>query len=287
MAPEVIQESSYDGKADIWSLGITIIEMAEMEPPYSNIHPMRAIFMIPSRPPPKLQHPDQWSPEFNEFVSKCLTKNPDERPDADELMQHEYVKEAVDRLNSDGEGSRGHSTVIRDLVERHIAMIDAVRKEEAQGRSARSTRDSSSSGTRGNTARYVPPATATGTTKFVQAGAGDTMQQTLGATGTMIHNGSGNNTSIFTPSSDATISNSDAQTPSFMRYFQSSTVRYQDTKKKKEDEWVIPSNSTEMIELTQRLQHLDRQFSQDVLELRKAYEKRRSALVAAAGGHQE
>eukprot|EP01113_Clastostelium_recurvatum_P010860 TRINITY_DN1545_c0_g1_i2.p1 TRINITY_DN1545_c0_g1~~TRINITY_DN1545_c0_g1_i2.p1 ORF type:complete len:359 (+),score=78.29 TRINITY_DN1545_c0_g1_i2:74-1150(+) len=94
MAPEVIQEVGYDSKADIWSFGITCIEMAESKPPYSNIHPMRAIFMIPSRPPPKMTDPDKWSKEFNDFVSKCLTKNPEARPTALELLQHPFIKRA-------------------------------------------------------------------------------------------------------------------------------------------------------------------------------------------------
>ena len=64
MAPEVIQETPYDGRADIWSLGITLIEMAEKDPPYSNIHPMRAIFMIPTKPPPVFQSPSEWSDDM-------------------------------------------------------------------------------------------------------------------------------------------------------------------------------------------------------------------------------
>jgi serine/threonine protein kinase len=74
MAPEVIQETSYDGKADVWSLGITAIEMAEGTPPHFNVHPMRAIFLIPSKPPPKLNDPAKWSNEFNDFIKCCLLK---------------------------------------------------------------------------------------------------------------------------------------------------------------------------------------------------------------------
>lgn len=91
-APEVIQEIGYDVKADLWSLGITAIEMAEGKPPYSNIHPMRAIFMIPSRPPPKLSEPDNWGKDFNEFIGRCLTKNPENRPTASELLQVSIFK---------------------------------------------------------------------------------------------------------------------------------------------------------------------------------------------------
>jgi serine/threonine protein kinase len=90
MAPEVIQEE-YDKEADIWSLGITAIEMAEGKPPYYNIHPMRAIFMIPTRPPPKLSNPDAWSDEFISFVAACLQKKPQDRPTALKLLKHPFI----------------------------------------------------------------------------------------------------------------------------------------------------------------------------------------------------
>ena len=91
MAPEVLTESLYDVKADIWSIGITAIEMAVGRPPYSNIHPMRAIFMIPVKPSPTLPNPSEFSPEFNDFVAKCLTKYPGNRPSAAELLKHPFI----------------------------------------------------------------------------------------------------------------------------------------------------------------------------------------------------
>ncbi|XP_042896675.1 serine/threonine-protein kinase 3 [Parasteatoda tepidariorum] len=94
MAPEVIQEIGYDCVADIWSLGITALEMAEGKPPYGDIHPMRAIFMIPGKPPPSFRDLDRWSSEFIDFVSRCLVKNPEERATAEELLQHGYIKNA-------------------------------------------------------------------------------------------------------------------------------------------------------------------------------------------------
>ncbi|XP_041362169.1 serine/threonine-protein kinase 3-like isoform X2 [Gigantopelta aegis] len=94
MAPEVIQEIGYDCVADIWSLGITALEMAEGKPPYGDIHPMRAIFMIPTKPPPSFRNPDKWSPKFIDFVSKCLVKNPENRVTAAELLEHEFIKQS-------------------------------------------------------------------------------------------------------------------------------------------------------------------------------------------------
>ncbi|XP_010002234.1 PREDICTED: serine/threonine-protein kinase 10-A-like [Chaetura pelagica] len=102
MAPEVVQcetskENPYDYKADIWSLGITLIEMAEMEPPHHELNPLRVLLKITKSQPPTLRHPKRWSEDFKDFLRKSLEKSPEARWSASQLLQHPFVAGVSDK----------------------------------------------------------------------------------------------------------------------------------------------------------------------------------------------
>eukprot|EP01133_Synstelium_polycarpum_P014871 gene14871-17585_t len=95
MPPEIIQKKPYDNKCDIWSLGITIIEMAEGYPPYWNMPPTRAMLMIPNKQPPTLTKPHHFSNDLNDFIARCCQKDPEKRPSALELLQHPFIQSSI------------------------------------------------------------------------------------------------------------------------------------------------------------------------------------------------
>jgi len=158
MAPEVIQETGHNEKADMWSLGITAIEMAESKPPHSNIHPMRAIFMIPGRPPPTLATPEKWSPDFVNFIEKCLTKIPDERPSATILLDHPFIKKAKP------------ASVLTDLIDESRRVIDKYGREGQQNDTDEESPDSGDEPQEGSRTIVAGGGGSSATAKSLSAG---------------------------------------------------------------------------------------------------------------------
>ncbi|XP_042589911.1 mitogen-activated protein kinase kinase kinase kinase 3-like isoform X1 [Cyprinus carpio] len=103
MAPEVAaveRKGGYNHLCDIWAVGITAIELAELQPPMFDLHPMRALFLMTKSnfQPPKLKDKVKWTNNFHNFVKLALTKNPKKRPPADKLLQHPFVSQPLSRI---------------------------------------------------------------------------------------------------------------------------------------------------------------------------------------------
>lgn len=115
MAPEVIAcdenpDATYDNRSDLWSLGITAIEMAEGKPPLCDMHPMRALFLIPRSPPPRLKS-RKWSAKFQSFVDACLIKDYTQRPNTEQLLKHPFIR--------DQPTERQVRIQLKDQIDRH------------------------------------------------------------------------------------------------------------------------------------------------------------------------
>ncbi|XP_036427453.1 serine/threonine-protein kinase 4-like [Colossoma macropomum] len=277
MAPEVIQEIGYNCVADIWSLGITAIEMAEGKPPYADIHPMRAIFMIPTNPPPTFRDPEQWSEPFRDFVSQCLVKNPESRATATQLLQHPFIKNSKS------------NTVLKALITE--AMDLKLKKQEAQQREQDAEDEENSDDDE------VDQGT------MVRAGASDlgTVRAagSLGSSsGTMIEHDGTMVSQLGTMVINSDDEEEDAGTmkhreetvqpakPSFLEYFEQKEKEA--NKNSDNDNRKLPAEADmEVIrswgveELRRRLASLDPQMEQEIEEIRQRYQAKRQPILDA------
>eukprot|EP00300_Choanocystis_sp_HF-7_P011200 c17355_g1_i1.p2 GENE.c17355_g1_i1~~c17355_g1_i1.p2 ORF type:complete len:751 (+),score=190.90 c17355_g1_i1:103-2355(+) len=160
IAPEVIMVESdgdpYDAKADVWSMGITAIEMAEMGPPYGDVHPMRALFLIGSATKvPALKDKGAWSNTFHNFLTTCLVKDPVARPTCADVLKHDFLakasvtpsvltelieasreaalrakQEEEDSVESDSEADQSSGTMMRDKA---AAAPSSARSDDGSG----------------------------------------------------------------------------------------------------------------------------------------------------------
>ncbi|XP_076048131.1 sterile20-like kinase isoform X6 [Oratosquilla oratoria] len=131
LAPEVILcetfiDAKYDYKADIWSLGISLIEFAQMDPPNHEVSPVRVMLKIQKSDPPKLDYPTKYSREFNDFVAKCLVKDPNQRPSAEDLLKHPFLDKVLDAkpiidLLLEYKAEVVEEEVVEDLEEQRIS----------------------------------------------------------------------------------------------------------------------------------------------------------------------
>ncbi|XP_062324626.1 mitogen-activated protein kinase kinase kinase kinase 5 isoform X3 [Osmerus eperlanus] len=151
MAPEVAaveKNGGYNQLCDIWAVGITSIELAELQPPMFDLHPMRALFLMSksSFQPPRLKDRTKWSTAFQNFVKVSLTKNPKKRPTAEKLLSHVYVGqtgltrrlavELLDKMNNP-DNSQHFSEVDDDDLEPLSAVRHTIRSTNKQARSER------------------------------------------------------------------------------------------------------------------------------------------------------
>lgn len=118
MSPEILQKNAYTAKTDIWSLGITAIELAEGEPPYANSYPWLAMEKIKKNPPKGLSEPGRWSQEFNDFLRLCLTIDPDERPTSEDLLEDNFIRR----------GAQSERRVLRNLFRATHSLVERKRQ---------------------------------------------------------------------------------------------------------------------------------------------------------------
>ncbi|XP_004858233.1 serine/threonine-protein kinase 4 isoform X1 [Heterocephalus glaber] len=286
MAPEVIQEIGYNCVADIWSLGITAIEMAEGKPPYADIHPMRAIFMIPTNPPPTFRKPELWSDNFMDFVKQCLVKSPEQRATATQLLQHPFVKSA-----------KGVS-ILRDLI--NEAMDVKLKRQEAQQREVdqddeeNSEEDEMDSGTMvravGDEMGTVRVASTMSDGANTMIEHDDTLPSQLG---TMVINAEDEEGEGTMKRRDETMQ---PAKPSFLEYFEQKEKENQINSfgksvpgpLKNSSEWKVPQDgdyeflkSWTVEDLQKRLLALDPMMEQEIEEIRQKYQSKRQPILDA------
>uniref|UniRef100_A0A8C0DRI5 non-specific serine/threonine protein kinase n=1 Tax=Balaenoptera musculus TaxID=9771 RepID=A0A8C0DRI5_BALMU len=286
MAPEVIQEIGYNCVADIWSLGITAIEMAEGKPPYADIHPMRAIFMIPTNPPPTFRKPELWSDSFMDFVKQCLIKSPEQRATATQLLQHPFVKSA-----------KGVS-ILRDLI--NEAMDVKLKRQEAQQREVdqddeeNSEEDEMDSGTMVRAAGdemgtvRVASTISDGANTMIEHD--DTLPSQLG---TMVINSEEEEEEGTMKRRDETMQ---PARPSFLEYFEQKEKENQINSfgksvpgpLKNSSDWKVPQDgdyeflkSWTVEDLQKRLLALDPMMEQEIEEIRQKYQSKRQPILDA------
>ncbi|XP_073925001.1 serine/threonine-protein kinase 3 isoform X2 [Castor canadensis] len=293
MAPEVIQEIGYNCVADIWSLGITSIEMAEGKPPYADIHPMRAIFMIPTNPPPTFRKPELWSDDFTDFVKKCLVKNPEQRATATQLLQHPFIKNAKP------------VSILRDLITE--AMELKAKRHEEQQRELEEEEENSDEDELDSHTMVKTSSESVGTmraTSTMSEGAQTMIEHSStmleSDLGTMVINSEDEEEEDGTMKRNAT--SPQVQRPSFMDYFDKQDFKNKShetgnqnmhepfplTKNVFPDNWKVPQDgdfdflkNLSLEELQMRLKALDPMMEREIEELHQRYTAKRQPILDA------
>uniref|UniRef100_A0A287AUI9 non-specific serine/threonine protein kinase n=2 Tax=Sus scrofa TaxID=9823 RepID=A0A287AUI9_PIG len=293
MAPEVIQEIGYNCVADIWSLGITSVEMAEGKPPYADIHPMRAIFMIPTNPPPTFRKPELWSDDFTDFVKKCLVKSPEQRATATQLLQHPFIKNAKP------------VSILRDLIT--DAMEIKAKRHEEQQRELEEEEENSDEDELDSHTMVKTSSESVGTmraTSTMSEGAQTMIEHNStmleSDLGTMVINSEDEEEEDGTMKRNAT--SPQVQRPSFMEYFDKQDFKNKShencsqnmhepfpvSKNVFPDNWKVPQDgdfdflkNLSLEELQMRLKALDPMMEREIEELRQRYTAKRQPILDA------